>query len=428
MTAPISSGPTLFTAFTPDQAASPSPGAPAPALVPGLRPGPYPRAFPARGPVEFRGALDLEDTAVGVRPRRLPAWTRAQYPDAWMDEIAALPSGVRLVFRTAATVLELGVLTTVGRSPEREPAVPVFDLVVDGAPAGRLAAPPGVVVTSDEATRQVLHVQGAEPGRLRLPPALLPQGDKQIELWLPQHTAVELAGLWSDAPIRPPEPSRRLRWVHHGSSISHCFEADGPTGTWPAVAAARAGAELVNLGLAGNAMADPYTARALRDQPADLISVKLGINPVNGATLRMRTFIPAVHGFLDTIREGHPDTPLLLISPISCPIVETTPGPTDPVPGDPAHRFAAHGDPADGDALTLVSIRAALAQLAARRAADDPNLRYLDGRELFGPADLDHLPDALHPDAEGYRRMGERFADRVLIPGFAALPRPDAAP
>lgn len=33
------------------------------------------------GPVEFRGALDLERTPAGVMPRRLPAWTTEQYQD-----------------------------------------------------------------------------------------------------------------------------------------------------------------------------------------------------------------------------------------------------------------------------------------------------------------------------------------------------------
>ena len=85
--------------------------------------------------------------------------------------------------------------------------------------------------------------------------------------------------------------------------------------------------ELVNLGLGGSALLDPFTARAMRDTPADLISVKIGINLVNTDLMRLRAFAPAVHGFLDTIREGHPTTPLLVVSPIYCPIHEDTPGP-----------------------------------------------------------------------------------------------------
>ena len=54
--------------------------------------------------------------------------------------------------------------------------------------------------------------------------------------------------------------------------------------------------------------------------------------------MRRRAFTPAVHGFLDTIREGHPDTPLLVVSPILCPIHEDTPGPTMLGPRRPQHE------------------------------------------------------------------------------------------
>ncbi|GAA4964943.1 hypothetical protein GCM10023238_35730 [Streptomyces heliomycini] len=83
--------------------------------------------------------------------------------------------------------------------------------------------------------------------------------------------------------------------------------------------------ELINLGFGGSALVDPFTARAIRDTPADLISLKLGINVVNSDAMRLRAFAPAVHGFLDTIREGHPATPLLLVSPVLCPTHENTP-------------------------------------------------------------------------------------------------------
>ena len=116
-------------------------------------------------------------------------------------------------------------------------------------------------------------------------------------------------------------------WLHHGSSISHGSNAASPSTTWPALAAAAGGVELVNLGFGGSAMLDPFAARALRDTPADLISIKIGINLVNADVMRRRAFGPALHGFLDTIREGRPTTPLLVVSPILCPIHEDTPGP-----------------------------------------------------------------------------------------------------
>ena len=52
-----------------------------------------------------------------------------------------------------------------------------------------------------------------------------------------------------------------------------------------------------------------------------------------------------------------------------------------------------------------------LAEIVGRRRdAGDQNLHYLDGLELFGEGDVGDLPDGLHPNAEGLRRMGDRFA------------------
>lgn len=119
-------------------------------------------------------------------------------------------------------------------------------------------------------------------------------------------------------------------WLHHGSSISHGSNAAHPTAIWPALASAQGAVELVNLGFGGSALLDPFTARAMRDTPADLISLKIGINLVNTDAMRLRAFTPAVHGFLDTIREGHRSTPLLVVSPILCPVQEDTPAPSRP--------------------------------------------------------------------------------------------------
>ncbi|MEU4220670.1 SGNH/GDSL hydrolase family protein [Actinoplanes sp. NPDC026623] len=165
----------------------------------------------------------------------------------------------------------------------------------------------------------------------------LPAGRHRVEIWLPHNESVELVELRADAPIEPDDAEPPL-WAHHGSSISHGSNPPAPSETWPAVAARRVGVELRNLGLGGIALVDPFLARVIRDAPADYLSVKLGINVVNLDAMRLRAFVPAVHGFLDTIRDGHPDTPLVLISPLFCAIHEDTPGPgaIDPTRSAPA--------------------------------------------------------------------------------------------
>ncbi|MGW7105480.1 GDSL-type esterase/lipase family protein [Streptomyces xanthophaeus] len=370
----------------------------------------------------LRGALDLERTDRGVLPHRLPARARAQCTDGQLAMAESQPSGVRVVLRTRATVIELDALRTkrayLGAPPRPDG---VYDLLVDGQLAGQASVNGGNVVTVDMATGSAELLSGPV-GTVRF--TGLPDRDKDVEVWLPYNETTELVALRTDAPVAPVPDRGRPRWVHHGSSISHGSDAASPSTTWPAVAGALGGAELTNLGLGGSALLDPFTARALRDTPADLISIKIGINLVNTDLMRLRAFGPAVHGFLDTVREGHPTTPLLVISPVLCPIHEDTPGPSAPDLEELKAgriRFRATGDPAERAAgkLTLGAIRDELARLVGQRAAEDPNLHHLDGRALYGEADFAELPlpDALHPDAATHRRMGERFAALAFASG-----------
>ncbi|WP_440073496.1 GDSL-type esterase/lipase family protein [Streptosporangium sp. OZ121] len=370
----------------------------------------------------LRGALDLQDTAHGVLPHRLPARARAQCADGQLAMAESQPSGVRLVFRTRATAVELDTLPTkrvyVGAPPRPDG---VYDLLVDGRLAGQAGVTGGNTLTMDMTTGTT-ELRPGPAGTLRF--TGLPDRMKDIEIWLPHNETTELIALRADAPIEPASDRGRRVWLHHGSSISHGSDAASPTTTWPALAASLGDAELINLGLSGSALLDPFTARVLRDTPADLISLKIGINLVNTDLMRLRAFTPAVHGFLDTIREGHPGTPLLVVSPIHCPIHEDTPGPSAPDFTDLAAgrlRFRATGDPAEraGGKLTLGVIRDELARIVGQRAAEDPNLYYLDGRDLYGEADSAELPlpDELHPDAATHRRIGERFAKLAFTAG-----------
>ncbi|MEU6339513.1 GDSL-type esterase/lipase family protein [Streptomyces sp. NPDC046977] len=379
-----------------------------------------------------RGALELERTERGILPHRLPARARAQNTDPQLAMAEAQPAGVRLVLRTRATRIELDTVPTkrvyAGVPPRPDG---VYDLLVDGRLTGRESVTGGNTLTIDMATGAFDHRTGPA-GTLRF--SGLPEGDKDVEIWLPHNETTELVALRTDAPVAPvPDRGRRV-WLHHGSSISHGSDAAGPTATWPARAAALGGVDLVNLGFGGSALLDPFTARALRDTPADLLSVKIGINVVNTDLMRLRAFGPAVHGFLDTVREGHPTAPLLVVSPVLCPIHEDTPGPTALDPASLATeqpRFLATGDPAEraNGKLTLNVVREELARIVGQRSAEDPNLYYLDGRTLYGADDHAELPlpDGLHPDAAAHLRIGERFAAHTFAAG-GPFALPEGAP
>jgi hypothetical protein len=357
------------------------------------------------------GALDLETTANGVLPHRLPPWARVQ-ADRQLRMAESQPAGVRLVFRTRATVVELEALRTTvafrGVPPRPDGR---YDLLVDGEPAGQETSSGGVALVTDLSTGTT-ETRNGPAGTVRF--AGLPAREKLVEIWLPHHEVIELVALRTDAPVEAVPSGGRRVWLHHGSSISQGSNAASPTTTWAALAAAYGDVDLVNLGFSGSAMLDPFVARTMRDHPADLLSIKIGINLTNGDVMRLRAFTPAVHGFLDTLREGHATTPLLVISPVLCPIHEDTPGPGAPDFDDGTVRFRAMGDPAEvaGGKLTLRVIREELTRIVEQRAAHDPHLHLLDGRELYGEADAENmpLPDRLHPDATTHRLMGKRFA------------------
>ncbi|MGW0082322.1 GDSL-type esterase/lipase family protein [Streptomyces sp. NPDC003393] len=365
----------------------------------------------------LRGHLEAERTAHGLLPHRLPARARRQIPDGRLAVAEAQPSGVRLAFRTPATTIELDALPT-KRVYRGFPPPPdgVYDLLVDGRLAAQATVAGGNLRTITDMLTETAEFTEGPVGTARFTD--LPRGEKDIEIWLPHTEITEVIALRTDAPVEPAPDSGRRVWLHHGSSISHGSNAVHPSTIWPALAAAAGGVELINLGFGGSALVDPFTARAMRDTPADLISVKLGINVVNSDAMRLRAFAPAVHGFLDTIREGHPTAPLLVVSPILCPVQEDTPGPLMPDLDSETLRFKATGDPAETAAgrLTLTIIRDALAGIVKQRAADDPNLHYLDGRDLYGESDHAEfpLPDAIHPSPEGHRRIGENFAKLVF--------------
>jgi len=346
----------------------------------------------------------------GALTERLPAWARAQLVDPAIGFVSSMPSGGRLEFVTDSTLIELEAVFTRLEYGGITPHTATIDLVVDGELVASEALAETDVIRFPDRTSTDFEMVHIDPSVICFEG--LAAGRKHVEIWLAQNASTMLRELRLDdgASIEGPPSTERRRWVHYGSSISHCMEAEHPTGVWPAVAARAADVDLYSLGLAGQCHLDQFTARAIRDLPAELISLKLGINLVNADSMRERAFVPAVHGLLDTIRDGHPDTPIVVVSPIICPVAEDHPGPTLPnIEG--TFDVIDRPDELMVGALSLTRIREWLEIVVGqRRQSGDQHLHYLHGHELFGADDLDDLPDGLHPNSAGYRRIGERFA------------------
>ncbi len=148
-----------------------------------------------------------------------------------------------------------------------------------------------------------------------------------------------------------------------------------------------------------------HEAKAEDSRLEQRITYKVKLRPIADLTddltkLTGITFRSGITGFVEIVREGHPGTPIVLVSPILAPPHEEEP---------------------NAVGLTLVKMReevehavTALCRHGAR------NVHYLDGRELLGPADVSYLnADGVHPSAEGYKLMGRHFLDKVAKRVFA---------
>lgn len=360
-------------------------------------------------PIEIAGALESEIGEGGsVSFSRLPAWTKAQYAKGDIGRWARMPSGVRLRFSTSASKIELSVhvfrLTIKDLAEEPGPAG--FDLLINGEERATAETQKGgsIRITMDgPAVTNEEYIRGDSE---IITFDNLGDIEKEIEIWLPSSGVVEIESIESDQEIFSPKTDTRKKWIHYGSSISHCIEAQRPMNIWNVHASRLLNLNIRNLGLAGECHVDGFVARTIANLDADFISLKIGINIVNADSMRERSFVPAVHNFLDVIREKKPIVPIMVISPICCPFHEVNPGPTlignSGLYSEPRAHDLGHG------ALNLPRIRTLLETIVEARS--DAHLYYLNGLELFGPADSHMMPDQLHPNSDGYRVMGERFA------------------
>ena len=320
--------------------------------------------------ITWQGAISLHRTAAWTQPWRLPYDDLALFPPDALRERAAMPAGVRISFHSDTT-------SVAGRIEQADAEASPIDLLCDGQ------------------LRASVELAGRDSFEFRD----LPAGEKLLELWLPQFGELRLRSLEvSDGASLAPYEDQRPRWTTYGSSITHCHEAASPSRTWPAIVAREHGLNLTCLGYAGQCHLDPMIARLMRDRPADFISIKVGINIHNNASLGLRAFRPAVIGFVEVLRERHADIPIAVISPIFSPPREDTPNAVE---------------------FTLRAMREEVAEaVSAIRDRGGSKVHYVDGLRLFGPEHAHMLPDDLHPDAEGYVTLGHNFLREVAAPLF----------
>jgi lysophospholipase L1-like esterase len=282
---------------------------------------------------------------------RLPADTRA---------CAAIPVGVRLELSGEARTVEIDYETaTAELGPRSAGAGDRFALFRGAKRISEAKALLG------RACARLPAGAGPEPAVVYLPEGMRPllRGVRGI------------GGAIAPAPPRP-------RWLCYGDSIAEGWCASEPAAAWPHVAAREQGLDVVNLGYAGAARGEIASAEEIARLPADVISIAHGTNCWTRTPHGAALFAEGLHAFLAIVREAHPRTPVVAVSPILRPDAEST-----------RNRLGA----------TLADLRAAFeAVVRERQAAGDARLFLVPGQALVA---RERLPDGIHPDDAGHAQL-----------------------
>lgn len=314
----------------------------------------------------FKGAVSVEETSEYVKPWRVPFKQAHLFVPNAINGKAEIPAGVRITFGSDTTTLKISIVAT-----DEEPLE--FDIVVDGTLYRQATIPPGE-------TELVIDT--------------LSPRNKQLEIYLSQKHTVQLTGIWIDEQADwSTVQKQQKKWVTYGSSITQCVDAESPSKTWPSLVARGLNLDLTCLGFGANCQMEPMLSKVIRDLPADFISLCVGINIMGGSTLSKRTFAPALIGFIETIREKHPTTPMAIMSPVYAKDRETNENKVG---------------------LNLVIMREEIKKVVELlQNHGDEHIKYIDGLEIFGEEYADYFPDKLHPNAEGYKIMDKHFQAKI---------------
>jgi lysophospholipase L1-like esterase len=215
-----------------------------------------------------------------------------------------------------------------------------------------------------------------------------PRIDREITLYLPLYMPVKVLaiGLDAEAHLQPAKPfAVSGPVVFYGTSITQGGCASRPGMSYQAILGRMLNLDFVNLGFSGNGKGEPELARAVASINASCFVLDFAQNNPTVDSLA-QVYAP----FLETIRSLHPETPVLVVTPI----------------------YSAH-ESWSRDAR-LEGMRELIRQVAAKRiAAGDHHLEIVEGTDLLGPSRGDGLVDGTHPNDLGFQWMAEGLAGRV---------------
>ncbi|MBS4219564.1 G-D-S-L family lipolytic protein [Bacillus sp. FJAT-49711] len=308
------------------------------------------------------GAISLEKMGEFIKPWRIFYEDRDFITPDILNGQAEIPAGVRVTFETNSSKIKV----------EFAPAHTEieFDIVLDGE-----CRHTAIVKESDSFF--ICENLSAE--------------NKKVEIYLSQQERVLLKNVYIEENAEwKIHSSARKKWLAYGSSITQCHAAESPSLTWPAITAKKLDLDLICLGFSGQCQYEPMIARTIRDTQVDFISLCAGINTYGHSCYNNRTFQAIIIGFIKIIREKQLTVPIVLSSPIYGTFREETPNLVG---------------------FTLIEMRKQVKQIVDVFTKNgDEHIFYVDGLDILDEKYENLLPDGLHPDAEGYKLMGNNFA------------------
>ena len=204
---------------------------------------------------------------------------------------------------------------------------------------------------------------------------------RNLTIYLPLYIPVKILaiGVNGDAKFEEPLPFVLEKpVVYYGSSITQGGCASHPGMSYQAIVSRNLNVDFVNQGYSGNGMGEPEMAAAIASMDAACYVLDFGVNLPDADSLNK------VYGpFLDILRAGRPDTPIIAVTPIYN-----------------AHEF--------WEANKATYMRDVVRREVFRlRQAGDENILLVEGFELLGPEFADGFVDGVHPNDLGFQAMAE---------------------
>jgi lysophospholipase L1-like esterase len=306
--------------------------------------------------------------ATAPHPSRVLPATAAKLP---VDTVAAaaVMAGVRLELAGTATTARLSVTTHPAPGSVAPTMTPAFS-----------------VWLGDQRHSRVEVTAGTQIVEVPLPPR---PAAASVTVYLPDSVPVTIDAIQAVGGTLLAPPGG-LRWLAYGDSITQGWSATDPGLAWPAVTARHLGLDVINLGFAGSARGELPAAAQLAETAAEVITLAWGTNCWSSIPMDAPYIEQVMRLFLTTVRQGHPDVPIIVISPIVRPAAEHT-----------ANLFGA----------TLTDLRNGIERAAGQIAAGDDLLALIPGRDLIRE---DELVDGIHPGDDGHSSLAS-----ALIPILA---------